>query len=527
MTELAIAALLVLAGTVHALSFAPDPISAWLIGPTNITMLALLITAIWAAPSRATAVWRGWIFSVSSFCVGLYWLTISMNVSGHMPLPLAGAALFALSAYLAIYPAAAAYLAYRFKPSRTASLAGVLAWASSWTLTEWLRGTVFTGFPWLNTGYSQLETYLGGWAALGGVYLVTFLSALLAGLLALVVFKPLQSLLSTKRSILNLTAACLVTLGGGWQIDQQAWTTPAGDPLNARLVQGGIEQDMKFEPEKILAHIEQHRVLALGSTLAEQRPALVLIPETAMTVFQDQVSPSVWQAWINLASEQNSTIMLGAPLLNRQERRYTNSVIAIDQDTPLSQLTTGQVDRRYDKHHLVPFGEFIPWGFRWFVDLLHIQMGDFDRGLKNQTSFKIREQLIGPNICYEDVFGEELIATVDTSSKQTDATILANFSNLAWFGDSWALRQHWQMSRMRAIETSRPMLRSTNTGITGAIDHKGHALGTLPTMLPGILDITVQGQRGQTPYARLGNMPILLLSLGFLIWLYIRQRTTR
>ena len=345
-------------------------------------------------------------------------------------------------------------------------------------------------------------------------------------MLALNVLKLLQSLLVRKQSLLNLVAAFMLTLGGGWLIDQQAWTTPAGEQISVRLVQGGIEQDMKFETEKILAHIEQHRVLARGSTVAEQPPALVLIPETAMTVFQDQVSPSVWQAWINLASEQNSTIMLGAPLLNRQEQRYTNSVIAIDQDTPLSQLTTGRVDRRYDKHHLVPFGEFIPWGFRWFVDLLHIQMGDFDRGQKAQASFKIRDQLIGPNICYEDVFGEELVTAVNTSDRQAAATILANFSNLAWFGDSWALRQHWQMSRMRAMETSRPMLRSTNTGITGAIDHKGRVLGTLPTMLPGILDVTVQGQRGQTPYTRSGNMPILLLSLGLLIWLHSRQRTS-
>ena len=526
MTKLAIADMLVLAGAIHSLSFAPDPIAVWLIGPTNIVTLCLLITAIWTAPNRVSAIWRAWIFSVSSFCVGLYWLTISMNVSGHMALPLAGAALFALSAYLALYPAGAAYFAYRFRPSNQRSLASVFAWAASWTLTEWLRGTVFTGFPWLNTGYSQLETGIGSWAAIGGVYTVTFLSALLAGMLALNVLKLLQSLLVTKQSLLNLVAAFMLTLGGGWLIDQQAWTTPAGEQISVRLVQGGIEQDMKFEPEKILAHIEQHRVLARGSTVAEQPPALVLIPETAMTVFQDQVSPSVWQAWINLASEQNSAIMLGAPLLNRQEQRYTNSVIAIDQDTPLSQLTTGRVDRRYDKHHLVPFGEFIPWGFRWFVDLLHIQMGDFDRGQKAQASFKIRDQLIGPNICYEDVFGEELVTAVNTSDRQAAATILANFSNLAWFGDSWALRQHWQMSRMRAMETSRPMLRSTNTGITGAIDHKGRVLGTLPTMLPGILDVTVQGQRGQTPYTRSGNMPILLLSLGLLIWLHSRQRTS-
>jgi apolipoprotein N-acyltransferase len=181
--------------------------------------------------------------------------------------------------------------------------------------------------------------------------------------------------------------------------------------------------------------------------------------------------------------------------------------------------------QRYDKSHLVPFGEFVPFGFRWFVNLMSIPLGDFTRGTSKQKPFAIAGQRIAPNICYEDVFGEELLPAVrGTTGTQDGATMLANFSNLAWFGDSWALRQHWQMSRLRAIETSRPMLRTTNTGATGAIDHRGHGIAQLPPNRVGVLDTTIQGQQGLTPYVRVGNGLILGLCVLILFAAWWRSK---
>jgi apolipoprotein N-acyltransferase len=212
---------------------------------------------------------------------------------------------------------------------------------------------------------------------------------------------------------------------------------------------------------------------------------------------------------------------MGSALFNTNDRSYTNSVLGITADTTIEQIQLATTGLRYDKHHLVPFGEFIPWGFRWFVDLMSIPMGDFYRGANPQAPFVIKDQRIAANICYEDIFGDELLGALgratSTSATLSGATILANFSNLGWFGESWALRQHWQMARMRAIETSRPMVRATNTGATGAIDQHGQVIAMLPAHRPGVLDVSVQGQQGSTLYARVGDWAILLISLTVLL----------
>jgi len=255
----------------------------------------------------------------------------------------------------------------------------------------------------------------------------------------------------------------------------------------------------------------------------------VLLPETALAVFQHQLDPAVWDAWRVIAAQQGSTIMMGAALFDRATGSYTNSVIGLDQTTTLEALTSGSTALRYDKHHLVPFGEFVPSGFRWFVDQLAIPLGDFNRGALQQPPFTIDDQRVAPNICYEDVFGEELLPALEAgngSLSNQSATILANFSNLGWFGDSWALRQHWQMARMRALETSRPMLRATNTGITGAIDAQGQTIARVPPRTAAVLDLNVQGQQGLTPYASRGNLPILLIA-GFLLLIALYRRNKR
>jgi apolipoprotein N-acyltransferase len=168
----------------------------------------------------------------------------------------------------------------------------------------------------------------------------------------------------------------------------------------------------------------------------------------------------------------------------------------------------------YDKRHLVPFGEFVPWGFRWFVQMMHIPLGDFGRGANTQRPFAVGGQRVAFNICYEDLFGEEIIDAIRGAS---GATILANVSNIGWFGRSHALPQHLQISRMRALETGRPMLRATNTGMTALIDAQGRVVAALPPHEAGLLDVQVQGTEGLTPYVRTGNLGVLVVALAALL----------
>jgi apolipoprotein N-acyltransferase len=180
--------------------------------------------------------------------------------------------------------------------------------------------------------------------------------------------------------------------------------------------------------------------------------------------------------------------------------------------------STDHLPYRYDKHHLVPFGEFIPFGFRWFVDMMHIPLGDFGRGALLQVPFAVKDQWVLPNICYEDLFGEEIAAQIHAgvTGAMPEATVLLNVSNIAWFGDSIAVPQHLQISQMRSLETGRPMLRATNTGATAVIDHAGRVIAQLPPFEKGVLAARVQGYAGATPYILFGNRVIVLLALAAL-----------
>lgn len=539
---------LLVGGALHALSFAPDPLPQWALSPLQLCTMAWLVACVWRAPSGLYAARRAWFFALGSFVVGLYWLTISMHVYGYMPMPLAITALVALSAYLALFASLAAWLVHRVKAVSRSSLSAILwasfAWASAWTISEWLRATLFTGFPWLNIGYAHVDSWFAGWSSILGLYGVTFVSAFSAAAIAALVGARAQTHVQTHgetkarpptslNAVVGVLALAFALIG--LALGQIQWSTPAGAPLVARLVQGNVDQSAKFTPDHLYKIIQEHlRLAATPVPAGSPQPQVVLLPETAMAVFQHQIAPAAWQAWIDVAKAQQSTILMGAALFDTKTGNYTNSVIGIHATTTVQQLSSATMAQRYDKSHLVPFGEFVPLGFRWFVNLMSIPLGDFTRGASTQRPFVIDGQRLAPNICYEDVFGEELLPAVrgtdrsrDAGLKQDGATILANFSNLAWFGDSWALRQHWQMSRLRAIETSRPMLRTTNTGATGAIDHRGRDIAQLPPNHVGVLDTTVQGQQGLTPYVRIGNGLILGLSTLILTAAWLRRKGKR
>ncbi len=525
---------LALTGAIHALSFAPGPLPPWSLPFVQIFALSILAFYVFKSRSAGQAALHGMVFGTVNFTVGLYWLYISMHYYGGLMPALAGAAVLLLSSFLALFIVLAClltrWLAHRYLDTERQHhylwhLLAAALWASSWTLAEWLRGTLLTGFPWMNIGYAHIEGVLAPWAPITGVYGLAWLAAFASGAIAL--------LACAKDSANDARAAIgvgLAVVSGliGIALSHASWSTPAGQPMIVRLVQGNVPQSEKFDPALIQSGMASYMQLAaLPPKQPDAAPKLIILPETVVPLFQDRLAPEAWQQWQDIARLRNATLLMGVPLYDRQTDRYTNSAIALNGDTDMASLISGHIPQRYDKQHLVPFGEFIPTGFRWFTDALQIPLGDFNRGPVRQRLMPIDGQILAPDICYEDVFGEEILQSVRADpTLGPGATLLVNLSNLAWFGDSWALRQHLQISRMRALETARPMLRSTNTGMTAAIAPDGHVRAVLPALSKGVLDVEVQGMQGLTPYVRWGNLPVLAwLTLMLAAGLALRGRS--
>nr|MBF0683046.1 apolipoprotein N-acyltransferase [Pseudomonas sp.] len=506
------------------MAFAPGPLPGWSLALVQAASMAVLAGAVWRAPSARAAAQLGFAFGFGTYAAGLYWLYISMHVYGQMASWLAAAAVGLFAAILALFPALAAAVTLRLAgEGRGAVWRFVATWAAAWAGLEWVRGSLFTGFSWLNIGYGHVDSVLAGWAPVFGVYGVAFMAALVAVCLAGAV------LLRGRQRWGAIAAGGAVLLAGVLLQPLQWGVVPDGKPIAVRLVQGNVEQSNKFDPDLILAALERHLQLAgQASTQAGFKPDLVLLPETAVPLFQDQLPAHIWQPWIDVARGWDATVATGVPLHTPGADGtsvHTNSVVGLTPDTTPSDLINARLPYRYDKSHLVPFGEFVPTGFRWFVDAMVIPLGDFNRGPKRQPPFDIAGQRIGLNICYEDVFGEELLPAIRSGPNgEPGATILANVSNLGWFGDSWALPQHLQIARMRSIETARPSIRATNTGATAIIDAQGQVQHRLPYHQAGVLDASVQGMTGLTPYTRWGNTAALLLIVAILSLVLLDRR---
>ncbi len=494
-----IAALL---GVVHAFSFSGEWMG-WLQALAMAAWCGLLFDAIdgdAGLGSRRTqsrhAALLGLSFGLGWFIAGVAWLFISMHRYGGMPAPLAALALALFGAYLSIFPAAASALtgALRARPSRPAGCADALTLAASWGAFELLRGHLLTGFPWLSPGYAHVDGPLAGLAPLLGAYGVGCVAVLCSAGLALFV----RSAWRTHSVNGPALALLLLPLALGLLSGLLRWGEPSPESLRVHLLQGNVEQELKFDSARSLSAMR-----AYIETIEPASATLTVMPETAWTVSWDQTPESLVRA-LSSKLAPGGRVAIGMPLIEAAPgRRYTNSIAVID--------STGRITSRYDKRHLVPFGEFIPAGFQWFVALMQIPLGEFGRGRDDQPLLQIGAHRIAFNICYEDLFGEELAAQV-----RAGAGVLINASNIGWFGESHALGQHLQIARMRSIELARPMLRATNTGVTAAIDHRGRVLGRLPPHQAGGLLTEVRPTKELTPFARWGNLPAVLLCLVLL-----------
>jgi apolipoprotein N-acyltransferase len=490
-----------LAGLSCVFGFAPFGIF-----PIPVLALAVLF-ALWErAGTPRLAAWLGFYFGLGLFGAGISWIYIALHDYGDMPWLLALAATILFAAFLALFTALAGYAQARFPAANV--LRTILVMPAAWVSVEWLRGMIFTGFPWLTLGYAHNGSPLAGYAPVFGVYGVSLMAAVSAGLLAHASIILLHDLIAAMRG----THSRLPTLGFlviffrvvrtpllillvlwivGAALRTVEWTQPRGDPFSVALVQGNIAQNLKFNEDALAGTLEKYRRLVL-----ENNARLILLPETALPILRYEVPQNLVGQLREHALKNGGDVLIGS--FERDHGSYYNSVFSLGSDK----------EQHYRKQHLVPFGEFIPLRplLGWFInDILDIPMGDLARGDKLQPPLDVAGQHVAINICYEDVFGEEIIRALP------QATLLANFTNDAWYGHSFAAAQHNQMSQMRALESGRMMLRSTNTGVTSIIGIDGTILQQLPQHAEAVLHGMAQGYQGLTPYARWGNAAVLLL----------------
>jgi apolipoprotein N-acyltransferase len=474
-------------GAVCVFGFAPFGVFA-------LPVLALAILfALWqVAATPRMAAQRGFFFGLGLFSAGVSWIYVSLHDFGEMPMVLAIGATLIFAAFLALFTALAGYAQARFPLSPRLRLFWVMPVA--WVGIEWLRGMIMTGFPWLTLGYAHAESSLSGYAPLLGVYGVSLIAAISAACLV----RLGQLLYARTFATAAIPLILLLALwGGGAALQRINWTQPEGAPFTVALAQGNIAQDRKFLDDELVSTLETYRRFVLESSAR-----LIVLPESAFPMFRLEIPKNLVVQLRDHARENHGDVLIGA--FDEDRLGYYNSVFSLGTAS----------EQYYHKQHLVVFGEFIPLRpvFGWLInEVLHIPMGDLARGRDDQPPLAVAGQRVAVSICYEDVFGEEIIRALP------QATLLVNVTNDGWFGHSPAAAQHHQMSQFRALETGRMMLRATNTGMTSIIDTHGHVLQQIPQHQVGILQGMAQGYQGTTPYVRWGNIAVWGLFIAMLL----------
>lgn len=484
---------LFLLGAFCVLGFAP-----YYLYPASILSLIGMFYYWHQARTPKQAAIDGFIYGLGLFGVGIYWIYISLHDFGNMPALMAGVATFLLCAFMALFMAAAGALSVYLSANQANRL--LIAIPVFWALSDWVRSWIFTGFPWLTMGYSQVPSSpLAGYIPIIGVYGVSLITVFIASLLSLWLIKLKDKDISTcilRRYAIGLL---LVLWVGGSLLKRVEWTTPIGEPIKTALVQGNIAQATKWSPETA-----QHTINLYVNMVQDTMADLVVLPETALPVLSSQLDASIKTALTEHVRKNGGNIIIGMVEFNDITGEYFNSAISYG----------GSASQIYQKSHLVPFGEFIPLKqvFGWiYRDWLNMPLSDLSRGSIHQTPMALNHQEIAVNVCYEDVFGEEIIRQLPA------ATLLVNISNDAWYGQSYAAYQHMQFSQARALETGRMVLRATNTGATAMIDTHGNVLAHAPHFTQTTLNVAAQGYSGSTPYVRWGNHLFLIMCLmGFI-----------
>lgn len=483
--------LALLLGGSMPLAFAPVS-WAWLA-----TICLAAFFALTAQPSRRQALWSACLFGLGYFGVGVSWVFVSISQYGSGPV----VALLATAAFvslLALFPWSVVYLVRRLRPDMGA-MALWVGLPAAWVLSEWVRTWFLTGFPWLFLGYSQIDTSLVVIAPVFGVLGMSFLVATLSGGLAWAIRYP---------SLSRAAVVCVVAVAVHTTLPllDRDWTKPAADPVTVALLQGNFAQDNKWDPKYREITLERYRALTKQHLGAD----IVIWPEAAIPMRYGQATGFLTELEM-LADSAGTSLMIGILVRKADDRTY-NAVVSLSDPAAF-----------YYKRHLVPFGEYVP--FRSILgaalDIVGAPASDLTPG-KNAHVLEAAGVPVGVFICYEAAFGAKVTELL------SKAQFLVNVSNDAWFGCSLGPLQHFEMARMRAIETERDVLRATNTGVTAAVSYKGNVLERAPQFDVATIEAEVTPRIGATPYIRWRDWPVLgLASFGLSLLLLNRNRRHR
>ncbi len=481
--------------------FAFSPFGHWWLGLLMLVALPTLANRFlqasrrWSASMFVCGLGFGW----AAYGVGVSWLHISLHTYGGLPSWFAWVSVSLFALYLALFPALALLVYGRFRSlSRTPShvLSNAMLWSGLWTFFEWARGTFMTGFAWLGLGDTFVDSPFNAMLPWLGSHGTLFVLLMLGHLL--LSFARSRSLaLAVPIVLVGLVVALLL---------QAPLNTRAAPVLSVAGVQTNVDQSIKFDPDLIVSNME--KAFALGDVAKAElsAPGLIVFPET--------VNPLVWtdtpQAWRlrfrDFGTPGSTPVILGSAIQEGSD--YFNSIVMFNGDESEDALTVPQV--RHDKRHLVPFGEFIPLGFKWFVAMLNMPMGEFTRGSGPLLPFAVGDNFLASTVCYEDTFSGEFAGLLMRARQEP--TMLLNLSNLAWFGQTRALNQHAQMGRTRSAEHRKPSLRVTNTGLSGIVDERGQWIKLAPAGQAVVWSGEIEGRLGLTFFAKWGS------SIWFVLW---------
>ncbi|OEE45388.1 apolipoprotein N-acyltransferase [Vibrio anguillarum] len=476
-------------GALTPLAFAPYQF--W---PLAILTPMLLLLLINQQPAKKAA-WIGYCWGLGFFAFGISWVHVSIDTFGGMPKI---ASLFLMSllvGYLALYSGLFAGLLNRFFRRNTISHF-LLAAPALWLITDWLRGWVMTGFPWLWLGYSQIDSPLASFAPLGGVELVTFFTLLCSSALAMTWLK---------RSWI-LVLIPLTILATGFGLRNFDWVTlDPSTQTRVALIQGNIKQAEKWLPNQRWPTIMAYTDLSRENWDAD----IIVWPEAAIPAFEFEI-PS-YLSNLDSAAKMNDSAIVTGVLNQSPERSFYNSILVLGTN-PYGDYRYDS-DARYHKHHLLPFGEFVPFEdwLRPIAPFFNLPMSSFSRGDYIQPNLIAKGRHLAAALCYEIIFNEQVRANV---TDETD--FILTLSNDAWFGHSNGPLQHMEIARMRALELGKPLIRSTNNGVTAVTDHKGKITQQIPQFETAVLKATITSTKGETPYHAVGTWPLyvwVLLSL--------------
>jgi apolipoprotein N-acyltransferase len=493
--RLLIAALI---GSTTALAFAPYNI--W---PIAIISPAILMLLLHQQKTKQAAL-IGFMWGFGFFSVGISWVHVSIDTFGGMPKIASMTLMALLASYLALYPALFSGFLNRFFPKINATRF-MLAAPTLWLISEWLRGWVMTGFPWLWLGYSQIDSPLGNFAPVGGVDLVSLACLLIASILV-------YSLL-TKRWIALLVPATIAGVSIG--LNSMHWVEiNPNSTTKLAIIQGNSAQSLKWHPE------QRWPTLNTYSTLSEQNKDadIIIWPEAAIPAFESEL-PSFLSDLDQFAKQNHTTIITG--ILNRPSQRvFFNSVLTLGNNG--TNEYQYQPDNLYHKHHLLPFGEFVPFEqwLRPIAPLFNLPMSSFSAGSYIQPNIIASGRHLVAALCYEIIFNQQV---KDNLTDDTD--FILTLSNDAWFGHSNGPLQHMQIARMRSLELGKPLIRSTNNGITAVTNYRGEIIKQIPAFKTAVLRTEVTSTIGQTPFKKFGTWPLYLWALLSLLFALHRQRT--